>query len=255
MRVVSYIPSLTETLLWAQVNVVGRTRFCIHPESARHLPVIGGTKTLDAARLAELVPDLVIMDKEENTLEMSQQSPFPIWDMHVMGMASLSFELKRLAQELKNSRLQFLADRAEQICALIEQGRLISQDSLLAVPVGSRETLFPHRKVRYLIWKDPWMQVARETYIGDTLSAFGMQLESSPHQKYPQLNFEDLKKCDHVLLFSSEPYPFASQKMWLERQGLSGYIVDGEVLSWFGVRSLKHLSNGYNLPWIDLSSF
>jgi hypothetical protein len=45
MRVVSFVPSWTETLLECGVNVVGRTRYCIHPtEKIQNIAIIGGTK-------------------------------------------------------------------------------------------------------------------------------------------------------------------------------------------------------------------
>ncbi|HEY8848319.1 MAG TPA: helical backbone metal receptor, partial [Thermoanaerobaculia bacterium] len=59
-RVVSLVPSLTETLfdLGAGDVVVGITDFCIFPEGLER-PRIGGTKTPSVARIRQLEPDLV----------------------------------------------------------------------------------------------------------------------------------------------------------------------------------------------------
>ena len=44
---ISMVPSWTETLIAAGANVVGRTRFCVHPKDAvAVIPSFGGTKTL-----------------------------------------------------------------------------------------------------------------------------------------------------------------------------------------------------------------
>src|SRR5205809_8119897 len=67
MRVVSLVPSLTETLfaIGAGDSVVGITDFCIVPEGLDR-PRIGGTKTAAIARIRELRPDLVYVNVEEN---------------------------------------------------------------------------------------------------------------------------------------------------------------------------------------------
>jgi len=64
-RIVSLVPSVTETLLtWGRAPV-GVTRFCEQP----HLDTVGGTKNPDIARILALAPDLVVMDEEENRRE------------------------------------------------------------------------------------------------------------------------------------------------------------------------------------------
>ncbi|WP_428610259.1 helical backbone metal receptor, partial [Sedimenticola sp.] len=76
MRVVSLIPSITESLIDCHVNLVGRSRFCIHPvPQVGHIPVVGGTKQVDWQAMACLAPDLVVLDREENTREMAESCP------------------------------------------------------------------------------------------------------------------------------------------------------------------------------------
>ena len=65
MRVVSLVPSVTETLLAWGIVPVAVTRFCEHPE----LPQVGGTKDPDVAKIVELAPDLVVVNDEENRKE------------------------------------------------------------------------------------------------------------------------------------------------------------------------------------------
>ena len=63
-RVVSLVPSVTETLLAWDVVPVAVTRFCEAPG----VLTVGGTKNPDLAAIQALSPDLVVMDKEENRL-------------------------------------------------------------------------------------------------------------------------------------------------------------------------------------------
>ena len=76
MRVVSLVPSLTDTLFalgLTNKEVVGRTPWCIHPrEMVEQVMVVGGTKTPNVGKIRSLQPDLIVMDKEENPLEIYQ---------------------------------------------------------------------------------------------------------------------------------------------------------------------------------------
>ncbi len=68
-RIVSLVPSITETLydLGLRDEVVGITRFCIHPaEWFQSKQRIGGTKDFRLEDIRTLEPDLIIANKEEN---------------------------------------------------------------------------------------------------------------------------------------------------------------------------------------------
>ena len=64
-RVVSLVPSATETLVALGLRPVGCTRFC----DLAGVPTVGGTKNVDVDAVAALAPDLVIVNDEENRLE------------------------------------------------------------------------------------------------------------------------------------------------------------------------------------------
>ena len=80
MKIVSLVPSLTELLfnLDLEDQIVGRTKFCIHPgEKVKSIPKIGGTKNVNIQKVLELNPNLIIANKEENTksdIELLQKS-------------------------------------------------------------------------------------------------------------------------------------------------------------------------------------
>ena len=72
MRVVSLCPSLTELVfdLGRGDDLVGVTKFCVHPaDKLGAIPKVGGTKDPDVERIAELEPDLVLLNEEENRVE------------------------------------------------------------------------------------------------------------------------------------------------------------------------------------------
>src|SRR5690554_7933210 len=70
MRIISLVPSQTELLyhLGLGDRVIGITKFCIHPDEwFRTKERIGGTKDVNIEKVAQLKPDLIIRNKEENT--------------------------------------------------------------------------------------------------------------------------------------------------------------------------------------------
>lgn len=259
MRVISLVPSLTETLLESGVEVVGRTRFCVHPSSqVQAIPIVGGTKDMNLALIKKLQPDLVILDREENKKEMADALPFPLHATHVEDHQSLSFELRRLDQLLARPVLCRWADVAEE-CRLNPRvwdwsaipGELSRLDSKTQAKTQAKDT--PFQKIVYVIWKNPWMAVSKKTFIGSTLSILGAQeLLAESEEKYFTFDWEkESQNPDHFFLYSSEPYPFHKKPPAASVSGSS--IVDGEAYSWFGIRNLRFLARALNLK-CDLSS-
>ncbi len=252
-NIICFIPSITETLIDCGVNVVGRTRFCIHPkEMVESIKVVGGTKDVKWDKLAELEPDLVILDKEENTLEMAENCPYPYFALHITDIASISKEFSRLADTLDNPALLKLAERWQQVA---EASNLDFPD-LDNVPGAIR--YLSHRdlpnsravvtQVDYLIWKDPWMAIGPGTFIWSVLCKLGfapMLIERE--QKYPNINDEKLPSEDCFYLLSSEPFPFEKHCQTLSQMGFQGAVIDGELYSWYGTRSLVFLESQLSL--------
>src|SRR4051812_21910148 len=83
-RIISLVPSQTELLYDLGLNdeVVGITKFCIHPkEWIRSKQRVGGTKKLDFEKIKELNPDLIIGNKEENEEVQIKElmKHYPVW--------------------------------------------------------------------------------------------------------------------------------------------------------------------------------
>jgi iron complex transport system substrate-binding protein len=233
MRVVSLVPSLTETLLACGVDVIGRTRFCVHPPG--EIPVVGGTKQVDWEKVRALAPDFVLFDKEENTKEMAEACRFPRLFTHVTSLSSLAKDLRSLGKILGNDRLMGLAERAEGLRAR-EAGGIPSFKTLVAPNYSKIKTIL------YLVWRDPWIAVSRDTFIGDMLAHLGYELPRFP-ERYPKIALEEYDPATTLLLFSSEPYPFEKKSEELAKLGFPSLIVDGEAFGWFGIRAIKFLES------------
>ncbi len=106
----------------------------------------------------------------------------------------------------------------------------------------------PERRVIYFIWKQPWMGLSRDTYIANALALLNWHIVG--HRDgvdYPELTLtpELLAEAD-LLLFSSEPYPFAepdldafAREFACPREKLR--LIDGEYASWYGPRAIAGL--------------
>ena len=91
-RIVSLVPSQTELLfdLGLEKEVVGITKFCIHPNNwFQNKTRVGGTKNVNFEQIDKLNPDLIIANKEENTeIEIKQlMKEYPVWIGSSLGPA------------------------------------------------------------------------------------------------------------------------------------------------------------------------
>src|SRR4029079_2997750 len=88
-RIISIVPSQTEFLfdLGLDEEVIGITKFCIHPQAwFRTKTRVGGTKQLKLGLIKQLQPDLILANKEENVKEQVEElaKDFNVWtsDIH-----------------------------------------------------------------------------------------------------------------------------------------------------------------------------
>ena len=84
IRIISLVPSQTELLfdLGLVEEVVGITKFCTDPANkVKNVRKVGGTKKFNLDVIAELKPDLIIGNKEENYEEGINQlkQHYPVW--------------------------------------------------------------------------------------------------------------------------------------------------------------------------------
>jgi hypothetical protein len=231
MKVISLVPSITETLIEAGVEVVGRTRFCIHPsEKVKSISIVGGTKNIDWQKVEALKADALILDKEENPKSFAENSPIPYFAYHFEDVASCAKNYEQMAKDLKSPALNEIAGRFEKL----RPRNIPLNDFVDWVKPPSSDGA----PLEYIIWKNPIMAVGRNTFIGSVLKYLGHELPIY-ETKYPKLS--DVLSREKTYLFSSEPFPFMKHKDWIGSTGVASGLVDGESFSWFGIRSLRFL--------------
>jgi ABC-type Fe3+-hydroxamate transport system substrate-binding protein len=226
-RIVSLVPSITETLydLGLGAEVVGITKFCIHPpEWFRTKKRVGGTKNVKLEVVRALQPDLVIANKEENVeAQVRELATFSqVW---LTDIATLSNAMTMIES---CGHLTGTEVRANAINEEIANG-------FFTMP-----KLIRPLKVAYFIWRNPFMAAGGGTFIHDLLTRIGLENVFASRPRYPQFKLEDLTelKPDLVLL-SSEPYPFKEQHFREISDVLPCARVlfaDGELFSWYGSR-------------------
>jgi len=229
-RIISLVPSQTELLadLGLETEVVGITKFCVHPQSwFRSKTRIGGTKMVHNDRVRSLQPDLIIANKEENVREQidALEAIAPVWvsDIHTLEDA-----------------LRMIREVAA-LCGKAEAGETIAtriQDFFASLPLSGSA-----RKTAYCIWREPWMWAGGDTFIHDILKRCGLENALQDTPRYPELDLEGLRALDPTtVLLSSEPYPFKEQHI-AEVQAVLPVakirLVDGEMFSWYGSRLLQ----------------
>jgi hypothetical protein len=243
------VPSWTETLLYCGVDVVGRTRFCVHPRDAtRSIPVVGGTKDWTWSRVVEARPDLILLDQEENPKLMSEQNSIPWHSTHVTRIDDLPSTIEALATVLQNEKLREVAHRWRTIRDLTPLPPPEDWDKLPGLIKWGAKPRQKPKRILYMIWKDPWMCVSRETFIGSVLHAVGIETPEFS-KKYPEIPLSDYRPEETLLLLSSEPYPFLKKGPdFAAGSRFPHAFVQGENFSWFGIRSLQFLERLHHRP-------
>jgi ABC-type Fe3+-hydroxamate transport system substrate-binding protein len=209
-RVVSLVPSVTETLIAWGVPPVACTRFCEQPD----LPHVGGTKDPDVAAIIALAPDLVVVDEEENRREDSEALTDAGVAVHVLAvrdMAHLDEQMGGLADAVGATWEPLVA---------------------IAEPSPTRTAYVP-------IWKRPWMALGEPTYGSAVLRALGISnVAADDDSAYPLLDPPEARRRGaDVVIAPSEPYPFAERhRPQLEEAGPTVFV-DGRDLLWWGTRT------------------
>ena len=231
-RVVSLVPSTTETLYRLGVwdNVVGITRYCVHPTSATtEKVVVGGTKQCNFEKLQNLGPDLVICNQEENTPEIVHT----IESLGIKVYVAFPTTHEEALHELEVLGLVFnKTSVTNRWLKLFHQRMPLENDSSFTYA--------------YLIWKKPWMGVGERTFIHQQLAVIGGQNAfSDDAERYMTLENQDLMKPDLNILLSSEPFPFSEKHITeLVELGIPRHrihLIDGEYCSWHGVRMIDSI--------------
>jgi len=228
MKVISLVPSITEALFdlgLSENEVIGRTKFCIHPEDrVKNVQVIGGTKNINIDKIKALKPDLILANKEENIKEQVEalMDDFKVLVTNVETIEDNYYLLKTLGNTFnKEEKAQHFNLK---IYDVLQQAKL---DSTV--------------KAAYLIWKNPYMTVGSDTFIHKILAEIGFENIFKDKTRYPEIQMEDLADAE-VIMLSSEPFPFKEkhiEEMKAFYPDKKIMIVDGEAFSWYGTHIAK----------------
>jgi ABC-type Fe3+-hydroxamate transport system substrate-binding protein len=222
-RVVSLVPSVTETLLALGVRPVACTRFCEQPS----LDHVGGTKNPDVDAIAALGPDLVVVNDEENRIEDVDR-------------------LRDLGVELHDMSPRSVDDVGPAVCRLGEavgaevpdpfpdwEGWLARQRA--GRPAATRSVFVP-------VWRRPWMSMAGDTFGSSLLELLGwVNVFADAAARYPEVTLEEAAaRRPEAVLLPSEPYEFKDRHLPEVTGALPGsrvLLVDGHDLFWWGIRT------------------
>ncbi|MBT2620335.1 helical backbone metal receptor [Chryseobacterium sp. ISL-6] len=228
MKVISLVPSITEALFdlgLTENEIIGRTKFCIHPqEKVKNIPIIGGTKNLNIEKIKSLHPDLILANKEENIKEQVEalMEDFKVVVTNVETIEDNYYLLKNLGN-------------------IFHKEETAKTYNLKIYEVLNQAKINSKIKAAYLIWKNPYMTIGSDTFIHRILTEIGFENSFKDKTRYPEVTIEDLADTD-VIMLSSEPFPFkekhiAELKEYYPDKKMM--IVDGEAFSWYGTHIAK----------------
>jgi len=230
-RIISLVPSLTETLHFLNLDeeVVGITKFCVHPKEWKDSKtIIGGTKKVNFKKIKNLKPDLIIANKEENTKEEIEEliKNYPVYISNIKSFKDL---------ENFNTDIGLITKEQEKAKTLNQSiKKVVCETQNFFNSLGQN-------KVAYFIWQNPFMLAGKDTFINHILNHIGFEnIANTLKSRYPEVSINDINPAD-IILLSSEPYPFKKKHLKdysVQFNNSNIFIVDGEVFSWYGPRIL-----------------
>lgn len=217
IRVVSLVPSLTESAIALGVTPIACTRFCEQPT----LSHVGGTKNPDIAAIVALDPDLVLMDREENRQQ----------DADALIAAGLSLHVTQVRAVADVQPM--LVELAVALGGQYEPHRVDARQRCDHQPISA---FVP-------IWRRPWMTISASTYGSSLLAAIGVTNVFADHDDtYPTVTLDDVVlRSPKLVILPSEPYSFAPRHEDEIRAAIPGAAIrsiDGRDLFWWGTRTL-----------------
>jgi len=235
-RIVSLVPSQTELLydLGLEESIVGITKFCVHPYHFKSTKtIVGGTKKVHFDKIAQLEPDIIICNKEENTQEMVEElrQICPVWVTNIITIED-NFKMISDFGQLFNCRTEAKKWNDKLAFALADFKNFIKD--------------IPVKKAAYFIWKNPYMVAGSDNFINEMLQLNHFENIYKDKGRYPEIDLRKmrLEGDPDLVLLSSEPFPFKEEdafEIGRFTHHVKTVFVDGEMFSWYGSRLPKAL--------------
>ena len=239
-RVVSLVPSLTETIfgLGAQERLVGRTIYCIEPKGRlTGILTCGGTKNPELDTIRSLEPDLVLACVEEN-------KPEHLVELEEGGVPVFAV-MPRTLDDVSTLLRQYGVLLGAQVVA----GRAMADLTAARLHAGEfRQSTNRPARAATLVWKKPWMVAGAGNHIDAVMKEMGLINVMGNREGYYEVDLDDLaaRNLDLVLL-PDEPFPFTHHASWsMAAAGVvaarnRALVMDGKLLSWYGTRTARSL--------------
>lgn len=233
IKIISLVPSITELLvdLGLEENIIGITKFCIHPKELKENKIIvGGTKNINFEKIKKLKPDIILCNKEENTKKIVESCE-KITETHVSDIFTI------------NDTLELIKLYGKMFDSINKANKIINGIELKLADFQKFNKNKEVKKVAYFIWKKPWMVAAKNTFINHLLTINKFENIYKNKNRYPEIDINEINIYNPDFIFlSSEPYPF-KEKDLLEIKSVVNkakvILVDGEMFSWYGSRLIK----------------
>lgn len=241
-RIVSLIPSITETLfaLGAGAAVAGCTVYCTEPaDGVATKTRIGGEKNPKLDLIREIGADLVIANVEENVrehIEVLRGWGIPVYVTYPRTVA----EGIRLVRDL--GAVVGATERGREMAAALEA----ALDGVRRARAGA-----PARRVFYPIWRRPWMTINADTYAHDMLAVCGgANVFGGSAARYPEVTLPEVARAGpEVILLPDEPYRFRRAHIadFDPHPDIPAvrdrriHLVDGKLATWYGPRIAEAL--------------
>lgn len=227
MRVVSLVPSITESLIELGAPPVGCTRFCDQPG----IPTVGGTKSPDLEAVAALNPHVVVVNDEENRVEDAE------------ALAEMGISTRSISPRSVDDVGPTIVELAAVVGVAPPEG--LDGDSWRRWLTDRRPDAAEARKRAFVaVWPRPWMTCNRETYGSSLLEFLGFEnVYGAASDRYPELKLAEIRERDpdpDVVLLPTEPYPFKPEHVGRVAEAFPDAaveLIDGRDLFWWGTRT------------------
>lgn len=240
MRIVSLVPSVTETLfaLGLDDQVVAVTRFCKLPaDKVQSKLKVGGTKSPAIEKIIALNPDIVVMDCDENR---KQDADF-LEQKGIRVFARIPKSIDESIQLIEDLGKLFDAEAAAETISVEIRQRL----NEIPKPETRLRTLI-------LIWQNPYMSINHDTYCDAICRFFGFDnVVADRTERYPTLSIDEIRaEMPEIVLFPDEPFPFRQKHIGQFAREFSDLpavqnkkliSLDGTYVTWHGYGTLRCL--------------
>jgi ABC-type Fe3+-hydroxamate transport system substrate-binding protein len=217
VRIVSLVPSATETLLAWGISPIAVTRFC---EQGDSFPTVGGTKDPRIADIVAMKPDVVLMCDQENRLPDAD------------GLTQVDVRVHRI-------HITHIDHVGPEMTVLAELLGLPSELGAQCAPTLRSPLAMGKRMRAYIpIWKRPWMTLNEDTYATSLLASIGIDTIAHGEPAYPEMDLEQAAgRNPDMVIAPNEPYVFGERNRAELETVAPTVFVDGKDLFWWGTRT------------------